>query len=123
VLALNSLLILAVSVQNKAYVISILTLTALISSLQPNISNVDCTEVTATIELTYIIHDTIWQYCIHHYCNTIGGDVVNKTVSMSCVFLKGSLLTCKCIYDKLLFNIFYCPVIVQYLVHGKYLTI
>ena len=67
-------------------VISILISTA--SSLQPEISNVDCTEEIATIDWINHYHDdlnTIWGYCVHHYCNTVDDVIINETVSMSCM--------------------------------------
>ena len=80
-IALNLLLILNVSECIEVNVISILISTA--SSLQPEISNVDCTEEIAAVD--WINHyddlNTIWSYCIHHYCNTVDGVVVGDTVS------------------------------------------
>ena len=62
-----------------------LTSTAL-SSLQPNIINVNCTEEIATIE--WINHNqdannAIWGYCVHHHCNTVDDAVDGETVSVS----------------------------------------
>ncbi|XP_065912633.1 hemicentin-1-like isoform X3 [Dysidea avara] len=52
------------------------------SSLQPEISNVDCTEEIATIDWINHYHDdlnTIWGYCVHHYCNTVDDVIINET--------------------------------------------
>ncbi|XP_065912639.1 striated muscle preferentially expressed protein kinase-like isoform X2 [Dysidea avara] len=52
------------------------------SSLQPEISSVDCTEEIATIDWINHYQDdlnTIWGYCVHHYCNTADDVIINET--------------------------------------------
>ena len=62
----------------------ILILISTASSLQPEISSVDCTEEIATIDWINHYQDdlnTIWGYCVHHYCNTADDVIINETVS------------------------------------------
>ena len=56
------------------------------SPLQPEISNIDCTEKNAIVEWINCYHDdrnTIWGYCVHHCCTTVNDVVTGEIVRFS----------------------------------------